>query len=154
MRTILSLYFSKIIFSMIIFIFKSIVHQKERNSLPILPAFSSLRRSCTQSIVFTVVTKNCEISVITLHNCDAVFIAENFELNVCVYCGTVTESCGHCDKVTLSRNRNFVITRRCVTIFRNYGSQCDHSYAVTVPQYDRNGTYGESGGELLPLVCQ
>ena len=33
--------------------------------------------------------------------------------------------------------------RNCVAVFRNYGSQCDRSYAVTASQFDRNETHGE-----------
>ncbi|CAF1614370.1 unnamed protein product [Rotaria magnacalcarata] len=48
------------------------------------------------------------------------------------------------------RNCNFfiVVTRNYVLIFRNYGSQCDRSYAVTTPQFHRNETYGH----YLPLT--
>ena len=32
----------------------------------------------------------------------------------------------------------------CVAVFRNYGSQCDRSYAVTASQFDRNETWAIS----------
>ncbi len=35
-----------------------------------------------------------------------------------------------------------VTTRNYVAFFRNYGSQCDHSYAVTASQSCRSGTHG------------
>ncbi|CAF3313075.1 unnamed protein product [Rotaria socialis] len=43
-----------------------------------------------------------------------------------------------------TRNCDFFIavTRSYGAIFRNYGSQCDRSYAVTAPQFHRNETHG------------
>jgi len=44
--------------------------------------------------------------------------------------------------ITHSYDFSSVITRNYVTVFRNYGSQCDRSYGVITPQFDRNRTYG------------
>jgi hypothetical protein len=40
-----------------------------------------------------------------------------------------------------SYNDNFVVIGICFTVFRNYGSQGDSSYDLTVSQFDRNRTY-------------
>jgi hypothetical protein len=37
---------------------------------------------------------------------------------------------------------SIVSTRNYVVFFRNYGSQCDRSYAVTAPQFHRNEVHG------------
>ena len=50
--------------------------------------------------------------------------------------------------IVTTRNYDFfiVVMRNCVAVFRNYGSQCDHSYAVTAWQFDRNETHGKGFG--------
>ena len=48
----------------------------------------------------------------------------------------------NCDVFTHSYAFCIVVMRNCVAVFRNYGSQCDRSYGVTVSQFDRNETHG------------
>ena len=57
-------------------------------------------------------------------------------------CDVFTHSYDFC--VVTTRNYDFflVVMRNCVAVFRNYGSQCDRSYALTASQFDRNETHG------------
>ena len=52
--------------------------------------------------------------------------------------------------ITHSYDFSRVITRNYVTVFRNYGSQCDRSYGVITPQFDRNRTYGKNRDKYSP----
>ena len=40
----------------------------------------------------------------------------------------------NCDAVARNCDEKITATRNCVAVFRNYGSQCDRSYGVTVSQ--------------------
>ena len=57
-------------------------------------------------------------------------------------CDIFTSNCEFFTVTTHSCDIFIVTTRNCVAIFRNYGSQCDRSYGVTTPQFDRNRTHG------------
>ena len=48
----------------------------------------------------------------------------------------------NCDVFTHSYDFFIVVMRNCAVVFRNYGSQCDRSYAITGSQFDRNETHG------------
>ena len=51
------------------------------------------------------VTRNCDSFIVTTRNCDILAVA------------------------TRNYDFFFVTTRNCVVVFRNYGSQCERSYA-------------------------
>ena len=57
-------------------------------------------------------------------------------------CDAFTHSYDFC--IVTTRNYDFfiVVMCNCVAVFRNYGSECDRSYAVTASQFDRNETHG------------
>ena len=42
--------------------------------------------------------------------------------------------------------------RNWVAVFRNYGSQCNRSYAVTASQFDRNETYGLTKDNIIRFI--
>ena len=76
-----------------------------------------IRRSCTRFAfeLEPIITKNCDV---------------------------FTHSYDFC--IVTTRNYDFflVLMHNCVAVFRNCGSRCDRSYAVTASQFDRNETHG------------
>ena len=57
-------------------------------------------------------------------------------------CGVFTHSYDFFMVTTHNYDFFIVVMRNCIAVFRNYGSQCDRSYAVTASQFDRNETHG------------
>ena len=56
-------------------------------------------------------------------------------------CDVFTHSEDFCIVTTRNYDFSLVVMRNCVAVFRNYGSQCDRSYAPTASQFDRNETH-------------
>ncbi len=97
--------------------------------LPMSSVFYQLRRNCAQSQFCVTVTRNCEILIVTAHNCGALIAVKKFLFSTKIDCDAVTRNCGKIIVVARSYGKKFAVTRSCVAIFRNYGSQCDCSYA-------------------------
>jgi hypothetical protein len=67
--------------------------------------------------------------IVTAHNCGALIAVKKFICSTKIDCDAVTRNCEKIIAVARSYGKKFAVMRSCVAIFRNYGSQCDCSYA-------------------------